>query len=171
MAMWSSRPAAKDFIMSFPSLMFGFKGRITRAQFWLAALILAAAWWGAFMFATLVTKDINLQRGHALLFALSGAINITTMVSFAAIGAKRLHDRDRTGWWMLLFFFAPYLLGPFLLLLLSDFPSDTELMIWAGATLLPFHAWGLIVLGVLPGMSGPNRFGEAPQAANAARPA
>lgn len=150
--------------MSFLNLMFGFQGRITRSRFWLAALVWVLALPGAFMLAGGIGAAMNLQPGYGPIFALAAAVFIPTLVSIAAVGTKRLHDRDKPGGWVALYFFAPYFLGPFLVLLapMSENPSDTEIAVWAGVTVLPFYIWGLVDLGILPGTPGPNRFGDAP---------
>ena len=33
------------------------------------------------------------------------------LISGIAVGIKRLHDRDKGGWWLLLFYVVPGLLG------------------------------------------------------------
>ena len=61
------------------------------------------------------------------------------LVIGGGINAKRYHDRDRSGWWLLLILIP--LLGPL---------------------------WLIVVLGFLKGTEGENRFGPDPLQANAA---
>jgi uncharacterized membrane protein YhaH (DUF805 family) len=68
---------------------------------------------------------------------------------------SRLHDRGKSGWWLILYYLAPdRLLG--------------ETSFWQGAALIiPIAAgavliWGLIDLGILPGDPADNRYGLNP---------
>ncbi|MBR1089774.1 DUF805 domain-containing protein [Bradyrhizobium manausense] len=76
---------------------------------------------------------------------------------YLATAIKRLHDRDRSGWWTIPFFFAPNLL-----LHLSDrllhWPAPLD---WASYA---FWVWGLVEMFIVPGTSGANRFGPDPLA-------
>ncbi len=78
---------------------------------------------------------------------------------FLATAIKRLHDRDRSGWWIVPFVFVPRLLFHF-----SDlFPASSWFapIEWAISAL---WLWGLVELFVVPGTSGHNRFGPDPLA-------
>ena len=65
-----------------------FNGCASRSEFW---------WW--FLF-TLVAS-LALQ---AVSYNLSGAFTIATFLPSVAVGTRRLHDTDRSGWWQLLYF-------------------------------------------------------------------
>ena len=39
------------------------------------------------------------------------AFTVVSWISAFAVGVKRLHDRDKSGWWILLFYLAPSVLG------------------------------------------------------------
>jgi uncharacterized membrane protein YhaH (DUF805 family) len=81
-----------------------------------------------------------LYSGTGVVFAIIGfaaAILLTWM--WIAIDVKRYHDRDRSGWWLLLLLIP--VLGPL---------------------------WLFVVLGFLKGTEGENRFGADPLAADAA---
>lgn len=76
---------------------------------------------------------------------------------YLATAIKRLHDRDRSGWWIVPFVFLPRLL----------FRSSDWLP--ASSWFLPFdwaiHAlwlWGIVEMFCLRGTSGSNRFGPDP---------
>jgi uncharacterized membrane protein YhaH (DUF805 family) len=86
-----------------------------------------------------------------------------------AVGSKRLHDRDKRGWWLLVFWILPFLLffGGFGHDFLDD-PAKVQrggifttglLMIYVS---LLIALWGIVELGILPGTKGPNRFGAEP---------
>jgi len=65
-----------------------FNGCASRPEFW---------WW--FLFT--VVASLALQ---AVNYNLSGAFSIATFLPSVAVGARRLHDIDRSGWWQLLYF-------------------------------------------------------------------
>ncbi|MHC2622943.1 uncharacterized membrane protein YhaH (DUF805 family) [Bradyrhizobium huanghuaihaiense] len=76
---------------------------------------------------------------------------------YLATAIKRLHDRDRSGWWIVPFFFLPGLFGQFADLL----PKSS----WMLPLSLPFSilwVWGLVEMFCRPGTSGHNRFGPDP---------
>ena len=119
-------------------LFSSFDGRINRAKFWLAALIILC--W--MIFLAILTVAATVSLGHAapmtINFDIDDIFGILDPASFRALSstnpaalvlhvlgtplfvwvylataAKRLHDRDRSGWWMALFFVVPGLYGQF----------------------------------------------------------
>ena len=89
--------------MNFGQLFFGFKGRINRGKYWLAILI--------FVIVGLIMGTISYIADEAPPAQLLGIIvNIGLFISGLAVGIKRLHDRDKSGWWLLLFYLLPSLL-------------------------------------------------------------
>jgi len=65
-----------------------FNGCASRPEFW---------WW--FLFT--VVASLALQ---VIAHSLSGAFTVATLLPSLAVGARRLHDIDRSGWWLLLYF-------------------------------------------------------------------
>src|ERR1700712_3402660 len=74
--------------------------------------------WTTFIAGSLIwLGGLNIDN----LFSLAGAglliwlIAIILLIagtwSGLAVGVKRLHDRDKSGWWILLFWFGPSILG------------------------------------------------------------
>ena len=73
---------------------FKFSGRSTRAEYW---------WWLLFtVLAGIVLNVVNTLTGTMgmLVFLFELAILVPSL----ALGARRLHDINRTGWWLLLWF-------------------------------------------------------------------
>jgi uncharacterized membrane protein YhaH (DUF805 family) len=73
-----------------------------------------------------------------------------------AISAKRLHDRDKSAWWLLVFYLLPGILSTagnemgdvgFILLHIISFAISV---------------WAFVELGCLRGTPGPNRYGPDP---------
>lgn len=168
--------------------LFGFKGRINRAKYWLAEL-------GVFgcmaLLEFLLLLTINRFFGRLTSFdfsissllvvfapeslrgmsrpAIAGAVaNFLFLPLFlwieAALAVKRLHDRDRIGWWVVPFFVPAGLCGEVI-----DPPDSywfLSLAVISGILFL----WGQIELALLPGSRGSNRFGPDPLGDEQARP-
>ena len=78
-----------------------FSGRSTRAEYW---------WWGLFTvvasFALVIADNLT---GNASTFGWLGGLleplfTLATIIPSLALGVRRLHDINRTGWWLLLIF-------------------------------------------------------------------
>ena len=76
---------------------------------------------------------------------------------YLATAAKRLHDRDRSGSWMVLFFVIPGLYGQF-----QDRLGDSIFVGLLGLAAGCLTIGGGITLYFLKGDTGPNRFGSDP---------
>ncbi len=140
---------------------FSFRGRINRAKYWLALLI--------FFIVDVVLGLLEFALGNAVTFHIfSFLVNLAVLVATIAVSTKRLHDRDRSAWWLFLFFMGPVL-----------FAVVGGAIMWAGAgseewsflfflvrlCLLGGFAlgiWGLVEMGFLRGTAGYNRFGPDP---------
>jgi uncharacterized membrane protein YhaH (DUF805 family) len=119
-------------------LLFSFEGRINRAKFWLVLLgiaaveviVLSATGGSAYLTAadpTMVMQSMS-STGYIPLI-----IFIPLFWIGLAVNVKRWHDRDKSGWWILINL-VPVIGG----------------------------LWSLIETGFLPGTRGSNRFGPDP---------
>lgn len=125
--------------MSNLQILFGFNGRIRRLQWWMGSLIIIGI---VLAFIVVVTTLVSVIYGDYR--NAPPVITMTFGTAFLgcylaiiwiqlALGVKRLHDREMSGWWLLLSF-VPF--GGFIL---------------------------LVMLGFLDGTQGPNRFGPSPK--------
>jgi uncharacterized membrane protein YhaH (DUF805 family) len=144
--------------MNLLTMLFDFRGRINRAKFCLSVLI-----WVVFFFlvigAGMATGSMN------AMFALALLAYIPIIVSAIAVGMKRLHDRNKSAWWLLVFYGIPIVL-PFLAAVLGggfDESSSTGSIIMQYVT-LTISLWALIELGCLRGTIGGNPHGPDPVA-------
>jgi uncharacterized membrane protein YhaH (DUF805 family) len=149
--------------MDWTTLLFSFNGRINRGKYWLAVLIYMVVWTVFIAAIFMWIGKLNLDNlfsiaGGALLFWLIGFILfIAGAWSGFAVGVKRLHDRDKSGWWILLFWLGPGILG--------GWPSAAPdlgggLILSLAATAIAI--WAFVELGCLPGTPGPNQYGPDP---------
>lgn len=128
------------------SLLFTFDGRINRAKYWLAVVI--------YFVVMLLAAGLLFVMPGLLGIAIMGIIYIAVLVSGIAVGIKRLHDCDKSGWWLLVFYLAPGMLK-------AAATSLDEALVLNLAS-LAVSIWGIVQLGFLRGTIGANRFGPDP---------
>jgi uncharacterized membrane protein YhaH (DUF805 family) len=140
--------------MNWMWLFLSFTGRINRAKFWTAIAIQLAI---AFAFGVLAYVLASYPGDHVS-WVLLVILLFPIMISVLAVMTKRLHDRDKSGWWTLLFYFLPNALDR-----ISDRTVGTVSLVFLLAA-LTITVWAFVELGVLRGTTGLNRFGADPLA-------
>lgn len=137
--------------------LFSTGGRIARAQFWLAVLIYFLITVVAGAAALFIITAPPSELAALVLYVGGGLLFGLMFFSAMAVTIKRLHDRDKIGWWN-----VPLVVLPCLLLGASNgiVSDSTAEVLWLIATVLGL--WGLIELGCRRGSGGPNRFGADP---------
>jgi uncharacterized membrane protein YhaH (DUF805 family) len=164
--------------MNYRWYLFGFAGRINRANYWLAmpiilcCMIMVGALMSVVSMATgSPVKSFNFSTGDifaivdpesfrtlstANLFALLARVAAAPLFlwQYVAVSVKRLHDRDRSGWWMIPFFVMPGLYSQF-----GHRLGDSIAASLLELTMFGVNFWGLIELFILRGTHGDNRFG------------
>jgi uncharacterized membrane protein YhaH (DUF805 family) len=94
-----------------------------------------------------------------LFYAAAAPIIATAIRILAATAVKRLHDRNKSGWWIVPFLIAPGLLGKAGGWLGDSYPADFLMLV-----MIALGLWGFVEMLCLRGTRGPNRFGPDPQA-------
>jgi uncharacterized membrane protein YhaH (DUF805 family) len=175
--------------MDWTCYLFRFDGRINRALLWQALLIVAllAALLGVIgQVIHLINAEGSLKLSIKLdfnfglddLFKLVDPRAYPSLASFdratlilkasglalfswifLATAIKRLHDRDRRGWWIVPFVFVPGLYSQF-----SDLLPDSNWMLPFNLAASILWLWGLVEMFIVPGSAGDNRFGPDPLA-------
>ena len=123
------------------NMLFGFQGRLNRAKWWLVLvgiLVVEAIVFSLLGGSIAMSEDpeqalANMGPLASILILVFGIL--LTWVSLA-VGIKRFHDRNKSGWWVLIMF-VPVIGG----------------------------LWYLIECGFLRGTAGPNNYGADPLAA------
>jgi uncharacterized membrane protein YhaH (DUF805 family) len=162
-------------------LLLSFRGRINRTQYWLVMF-------AYFIVCVVVVPTLTIHRqitfdmlvalqsfiggmGGALFFARGGLTGgLTSIVGFLifisalSVGAKRLHDRGKSAWWLVVFYGAMILIfiQAALAMVSGNFrlplTSTTNIYFYSIIALV-LQAWYFIDLGCLRGTPGPNRYG------------
>ena len=160
--------------------LFRFDGRINRAKLWLAGPILL----GLMMSVGLVIAAIQSLFGNPAPFH-AGARDLFRLVDpdayrsltladlprllmklvstsllmwvYFATSIKRLHDRDKSGWWMVPFFAMPGLYNQF-----ADRLPDSHADLPLTIAVAVLCVWGFVEMYCLKGSRKTNRFGPDP---------
>ena len=142
--------------------LLSFKGRINRAKYWVffvAAFVAMVLLGGTLIALSAVSSTV------LMLFAVAAVVvYLALLYAGLAVGAKRLHDRDKSAWWLLVFFVLPGVLSGF-----SGISGSTGLNLLLGLAGLAIGIWGFVELGCLGGTVGPNQYGPDPILETAAR--
>ena len=145
--------------MNFVNLFISPSGRINRAKFWIAILI--------FTVINMLSAGMALAAGdNTSLVILNGILSLLIAASGILVGIKRLHDRNKPGWWVLLYWVAPVVM----LSIGLAVGSDTLVVSILGFLALAIGLWSLIELGCLRGTIGQNKYGPDPLAPDVLSP-
>jgi len=96
---------------------------------------------------------------------------VNSWINFA-LCIKRLHDRDRTGWWLVVQALVVVLAAVMVIIAIAM--QTEQVSIWyglagaAGLAALIISIWLFVEIGFLRGTRGPNRFGPDPLGATRA---
>ena len=113
-----------------------FSGRARRSEYWLFTLFIVLVEIAYFILVSAIGGGTsgNMNAIGLVLSGLYGLFVLGIIIPSLAVGFRRLHDTDRSAWWLLIAFL------PFI----------------GGLVLLIFN--------VLPGTTGPNKYGPDPKA-------
>jgi uncharacterized membrane protein YhaH (DUF805 family) len=160
--------------------LFSFEGRINRAKLWLALLVIMC--WMIFLGLLVVAigslfdaarsfsfgvNDIFLMFDPAAYRSLSKSdllplfakMILTPLFGWVyfATSIKRLHDRDKSGWWM-----VPFVVAPGLYDQIADRFDLSYAALPLGLAAFIFMIWGFVEMYCLKGSPKTNRFGPNP---------
>jgi uncharacterized membrane protein YhaH (DUF805 family) len=169
-------------------LLLSFEGRINRAKY-LVAVLVTFCWqifwvtlWAVFgevfglatshLAETILPIPFSFEFVNddppwkAALFTLFATIPINVSLGWAMAASlvKRLHDRNRSGWWAILLYGVPYLYLHYIRLCFDlniSIAAPTLLAIFS-IPIYVLSCWYVIELYFLMGTDGRNRFGPDP---------
>ena len=159
-------------------LLSRFEGRINCARYWRAVLIIL----GSMLFSLVLLAKLcglygvsvgmlkidigilstSFQRDDTETTTALSPLLITIAMTlvfgwfYAIASIKRLHDRNKSGWWMILFVVAPGLYAQF------GGELHGAIRVVARFAALSALIWGFVEMACLTGTRGPNRFGPDP---------
>ena len=106
-------------------LLLGLRGRIGRQRWWLWGVAMPL---GMALYLTVLLRVVGVAPRYTEVL-----VNLLLFWPAIAVSVKRWHDRDKSGWWVLVAF--------------------VPVVGWI---------WALVQNGMLRGDAGPNRFGPPP---------
>jgi uncharacterized membrane protein YhaH (DUF805 family) len=122
--------------MDFMHIFLSFNGRLRRLHFWVGLIILWVV--EAIIFGVLIGPAVAAAAGGGGGMSPLGIVGYLLILALVwpalAIQVKRWHDRDKSGWWVLI----------------------------ALIPIIGFF-WVLIECGILDGTPGPNKYGPSPK--------
>ena len=143
--------------MDWGHLFFKFDGRANRAKFWIAALIFAAI--------NVVLAILGYVMDQSVVFqALNSMLGIVILIASIAVGIKRLHDRNKSGWYLLLFYLVPSVLVVIGVLIGAFMEDSTIIATVLGLLAFAVGVWAFVEMGCLRGTIGVNQYGPDPVA-------
>ncbi|MCW3797299.1 DUF805 domain-containing protein [Sphingomonas sp. BN140010] len=140
-----------------------FSGRARRAEYWWYTL--------ALVIASVVTSVLDNLLGWGGVVGgaygpLTGLLVLSTLIPSLAVSVRRLHDTNRSGFWLLLFM-APYLVMAVMAGMALAQGNAAGALASVGLLGLVVLILGVVIFVflVLDGTKGDNRFGPDPKAA------
>jgi uncharacterized membrane protein YhaH (DUF805 family) len=140
--------------MPMSQLLFSFQGRLNRKPYWMTILAITVIVLVLIVLALVMFGERDFWAGGALLAVLV-IIYIPLIWIGLAIGAKRLHDRDKSAWWLLLFYLVPSVLSA-----AANHAGDVGFILHLAS--FAITVWAFVELGCLRGTVGSNRYGPDP---------
>ncbi|AKH87680.1 DUF805 domain-containing protein [Edwardsiella tarda] len=130
---------------------FSLRGRLGRQAFW--------AWMGIWLLLLLVL--FSLAGAGMLPLQAAAFLLVLSLWPTAAVWVKRLHDRNKSGWWALLAVLAWMLAA-------GNWMMLGPVWVWALGRFLPLLIYIMLILdcGVFAGTAGDNRYGPPAVAVN-----
>jgi uncharacterized membrane protein YhaH (DUF805 family) len=138
--------------MDVVKLLFSFQGRIGRGQFWLAILIF-------FIAALIVTVVDYVWQSFYISLAVAVIAYGPALICLVAAGIKRLHDRNKRSWWLLVFY-----LVPLVTLIATNLIEDGMIQTVLSSVGVLSLIWAFIELSCLRGTIAGNPYGPDPVA-------
>jgi uncharacterized membrane protein YhaH (DUF805 family) len=128
--------------MDFQNIFLSFNGRLRRSHFWIGFVILWVVECVILMALVMPGIRAAAMGGSPGPLVLVGQLLLLALIWPAlAIQVKRWHDRDKSGWWVLI------ALIPFI-----------------------GFIWVIVECGILDGTPGPNKFGPSPKGVSGPAP-
>jgi uncharacterized membrane protein YhaH (DUF805 family) len=137
--------------------LFGASGRIGRAKYWRSVLIYIG---GALMTAVILFTAAGIAA--PLLVVMVVVVLLPWLLWGFSFTTKRLHDRDKSAWWLLVFYLVPGVLGQVANAARFDGAAGTALHTILALAGFALTIWGFVEIGCLRGTEGPNSYGPDP---------
>lgn len=154
-----------------------FSGRSRRTEYWmffLFQMLLGVAFWvllaiaggSALMMGGGDPNALAAAGGFVMIvFALYGLVSLALLIPAIAVTVRRLHDTNRTGWWVLapIAGYVVMIVGTVMAASSPDNPGFGGTLALVGGLIALVLALVLLVFMFLEGTRGPNNYGPDPK--------
>jgi uncharacterized membrane protein YhaH (DUF805 family) len=137
--------------------LFGASGRISRAKYWRSVVLFGVA---GLLTAVILFTAAGI--GTPLFIIMVTLVFVPWLLWGFSITTERLHDRDKSAWWLVVFYLVPGVLGQLAKAAWFAGAIGTVLdyvLVLAGFALT---IWGFVEMGCLRGTAGSNTYGSDP---------
>jgi uncharacterized membrane protein YhaH (DUF805 family) len=145
-----------EFLFEF---MFGASGRINRAKYWRSILVYIVA---GMMTAVILYTAAGIAA--PLFIAMVVLVLIPWLIWGLSFTTERLHDRDKSAWWLVVFYVLPGVLTRIADISPFTGVTDTVLRYILALAAFALSIWGFVEIGCLRGTPGENFYGPDPLA-------
>jgi uncharacterized membrane protein YhaH (DUF805 family) len=143
--------------MSLTQLLFSFQGRLNRKPFLITNIAIGVITTPLILLALGMAGELApVMAGEPPSTLFNLACAIPTILFGLAIGAKRLHDRDKSAWWLVVLYAIPQILST-----ASNWMEGVGFFILSLIN-MAIIVWAFVELVCLRGTPGPNRYGPDP---------
>lgn len=148
---WAKRPIEK---------YADFSGRAGRPEYWWFVLALVVA----YLVVSIVESMVGIDKSVGPYGPISLLLMVGTLLPSLAAGARRLHDTNRTGWWLLIAM-VPYAILALVGIMAMAGAGALGLVAMVGmlGIVALIGAVVLLIFMVLPGTPGVNLYGPDPR--------
>jgi uncharacterized membrane protein YhaH (DUF805 family) len=137
--------------------LFGASGRINRAKYWRSTLLFTVA---GLMAAVILFTAAGIA---APLFIITVVLVLIPWLLWGfSITTERLHDRDKSAWWLVVFYLVPAVLGQLAKTAWFAGAAGTVLHYILALASFALTIWGFVEIGCLRGTAGSNTYGPDP---------
>ena len=138
-----------------------FSGRVSRRKYSINVITTQ-------FLALLINGIIDINESHNLILQIFTYVLciplIILFLQFYPLFIKRIHDINKSAWWLLYFplgIFLIFNVAAIVLLVFKSFGSMILLTIWLPLIVLSYYIF-VIILMFKKGTTGPNKYGEPP---------
>jgi uncharacterized membrane protein YhaH (DUF805 family) len=137
--------------------LFGASARINRAKYWRSVVLFGVA---GLLAAVILFTAAGIAAPLFIIMVV--LVFIPWLVWGISITTERLHDRNKSAWWLVVFYLVPGVLGQ--LANTAWFAGTAGAVLQSVLALagLALSIWGFVEIGCLRGTAGTNAYGPDP---------
>ena len=137
--------------------LFGASGRINRAKYWRSVVFFGVA---GLLAAVILFTAAGIAAPLFIIMVV--VVFIPWLLWGFSITTERLHDRDKSAWWLVVFYMVPGVLGQLAKAPWFAGAAGSVLQYVLALAGFAITIWGFVEIGCLSGTAGPNTYGPDP---------